>query len=48
MSERIFFGIAWFVIAAVWTWSAVAKRELRLLLISAACVVLGLGYLLRK
>jgi hypothetical protein len=36
------------VIAAVWTWSAVAKREFRLLLISAVCVVLALGYLLRK
>jgi hypothetical protein len=48
MSERTFFAIAWFVIAVVWTWSAVARRELRLLLISAACLVLALGYLLRK
>ena len=48
MSERTFFAIAWFVIAAVWTWSAVARRELRLLLISAACLVLALGYLLRR
>jgi hypothetical protein len=48
MSEPGFFAIAWFVIAAVCTWSAVAKKELRLLLISAACVVLALGYLLRK
>jgi hypothetical protein len=48
MSERTFFAIAWFVIAVVLTWSAVARRELRLLLISAACLVLALGYLLRK
>jgi hypothetical protein len=48
MSERTFFAIAWFIIAVVLTWSAVARRELRLLLISAACLVLALGYLLRK
>ena len=48
MPQRINLAIAWFVIGAAWTWTAVAKKELRLLLISAACVVLALGYLLRK
>jgi hypothetical protein len=48
MPERIFFAIAWFLIGVAWAWSAVAKKRQRWLLMAAACVALGLTYLLRK